>query len=100
LAIEYIANKYKERVFLGVGLPYNKELIGMDEVFEFGKRLSALDPKIQLCVLDYFPAFRKQDLKRPLPQEMLRVKSTLEDAGLKTVVVQTSKGHIGPENNI
>jgi pyruvate formate lyase activating enzyme len=99
-AIEYIANKYKDRVFLGVGLPYNKGLIGMDEVFEFGKRLSAIDPKIQLCVLDYFPAFRRRELKRPFPQEMLKVKAVLEDAGLRAVVVQTSKGHIGPGDDM
>jgi pyruvate formate lyase activating enzyme len=99
-AIEYILTEYRDRVFLGVGLPYNRELISVDEVFEFGKRLSAIDPRVQLCVLDYFPAFRRRELKRPFPQEMLKVKSVLEDAGLRTVVVQTSKGHIGPGDDM
>jgi pyruvate formate lyase activating enzyme len=95
-AIEYIVREYKDKVFLGVGLPYNKELIGISEVFEFGKRLAGIDHEVQLCVLDYFSTFRKVELIRPSTHEMLSVKSTLEDAGLKTVVVQTSTGHIGP----
>jgi pyruvate formate lyase activating enzyme len=95
-AIEYIINNYKNKVFLGVGLPYNQELIGMDEVYEFGKRLSKIDSRIQICVLDYFPIFRRRDMERPSVSQMLKVKSTLEDAGLKTVIAQTSVGHIGP----
>jgi pyruvate formate lyase activating enzyme len=95
-AIDYVVSNYKERVFLGVGLPYNSALIELDEVREFGKRLAEIDPSVQLCVLDYFPTFRRRDIKRPHPLEMLRVKRTLEQAGLKTVIVQTSIGHIGP----
>ena len=49
-----------------------------------------------VCVLDYFPTFRRQELRRPRPSEMLNVKRTLEGAGLRTVVVQTAIGHFGP----
>jgi pyruvate formate lyase activating enzyme len=96
-AVTYIADRYRERIFLGVGLPYNRALIGLDEVQEFGRRLAAIGPEVQLCVLDYFPTFRRGDLQRPSPGEMLRVKQVLEEAGLRTVVVQTSVGHFGPE---
>jgi pyruvate formate lyase activating enzyme len=92
-AIRYISGM---EIFLGVGLPYNPYLITMEEVYEFGEKLSSIDSSIQLCVLDYFPAFKRTDLRRPSPQQMLRVKKTLEDAGLRTVIVQTSIGHIGP----
>lgn len=95
-AIEYVASTYRESVFLGVGLPYNQALIGLEEVREFGRRLAKVDPEIQLCVLDYFPTFRRRDLRRPSVREMLTVKQTLEEAGLRTVVVQTAIGHIGP----
>jgi pyruvate formate lyase activating enzyme len=105
-AVAYIADRYRERVFLGVGyrervflgvgLPYNSVLIGLDEVREFGHRLAAIDPDAQLCVLDYFPTFRRRDLQRPSPAEMLQVKQVLEETGLRTVIAQTAVGHLGP----
>jgi len=96
-AIEYVNSTYADRVFLGVGLPYNRAFISLEEVREFGERLAAINPEIQLCVLDYFPTFRRRDIRRPGVREMLKVKRILEQAGLKTVVVQTAIGHIGPE---
>jgi pyruvate formate lyase activating enzyme len=95
-AIEYVVSQYKNKVFLGVGLPYNKALIDQDEVREFGRRLATIDPEAQLCVLDYFPAFKRNDIQRPSPAEMLEVKKILNATGLKTVIVQTSAGHVGP----
>ncbi len=95
-AVEYVVATYSGRVFLGVGMPYNQELVSLDEVEEFGRRLASMDPEVQLCVLDYFPTFRRQELRRPHPSEMLNVKRTLEGAGLRTVVVQTAIGHFGP----
>jgi len=58
--------------------------------------LAGIDPQIQLCVLDDFPTSRRQDLRRPHPAEMLEVKRILEGEGLRTVVVQTAVGHVGP----
>jgi pyruvate formate lyase activating enzyme len=95
-AIEHVVTTYSGRVFLGVGMPYNRELVSLDEVEEFGRRLASIDPEVQLCVLDYFPTFRRQALFRPHPSEMLNVKRMLEGAGLRTVVVQTAIGHLGP----
>jgi pyruvate formate lyase activating enzyme len=95
-AIEYLAATYHDRVFLGVGLPYNEELVRLHEVEAYGRRLARIDPDVQLCVLDYFPSFRRQRLRRPDPSEMLSVKRILEGSGLHTVVVQTSIGHFGP----
>ncbi len=95
-AVAYVATTYRDRVFLGVGMPYNRELVSLDEVEAFGRRLALIDPDVQLCVLDYFPTFRRRDLRRPHPLEMLDVKEVLEATGLRTVVVQTSAGHIGP----
>lgn len=95
-AVRYVAKKFKDKVFLGVGLPYNSALITLQEVSKFGRELADIDRDVQLCVLDYFPMFRRRDLKRPHPEEMLQVKEILEETGLKTVVVQTSWGHFGP----
>ena len=95
-AVEYVYERYSDRVYLGVGLVYNPALVSLDEVAEAGARIASIDPRIQVTVLDYFPAFRRRDLRRPSVEEMLRVKKVLEDQGLRCVIVQTSRGHIGP----
>ena len=95
-AVEYIYTNYRDRVYLGVGLVYNRDLVSLDEIAEAGDKIASIDPSIQVTVLDYFPTFRRRWLRRPSVEEMLRVKKTLEDRGLKTVIVQTEVGHIGP----
>ncbi|RLE99607.1 MAG: radical SAM protein [Thermoprotei archaeon] len=95
-AIKYIVDHYGDRVYLGVGLVYNKDLVSLDEVAKAGEKLASIDPEIQVCVLDYFPAFRRRDLKRPSVFEMLKVKKILNDTGLRKVIVQTQLGHFGP----
>lgn len=97
-AVRYTIDHYKDRVFIGIGVPYNKAFITMEEIQEFGSKIANLDPDIQVCVLDYFPVFRRPNIKRPSPTEMLAVKTILEETGLKSVVVQTSIGHFGPNN--
>jgi pyruvate formate lyase activating enzyme len=96
-AVEHVVANYAGRVFLGVGMPYNRELVGLGEVEAFGLRLADIDPDVQLCVLDYFPTFRRRWLSRPPVSDMLEVKRLLEGTGLRTVVVQTAIGHIGPQ---
>ena len=96
-AIEYINERYQDKVYLGVGLVYNKALITYDEIAEAGRKIYSINPKIQVTVLDYFPAFRRRDLVRPTVKEMLTVKKILEEQGLETVIVQTRIGHIGPK---
>ncbi len=94
-AVEYILKRYGDRVFLGVGIPYNSALISRDEIREMGERLARLDPSLQVCVLDYRPEFRSR-IKRPSYEEMRRIHELLRDCGLKTVICQTHLGHIGP----
>ncbi|RLG80743.1 MAG: radical SAM protein [Thermoprotei archaeon] len=97
-AIEYIHEYYSDKVYLGIGLVYNKALVSLEEIAEAASRIASIDPYIQVTVLDYFPAFRRRNIVRPSVEEMLRVKQILEEQGLKTVIVQTEIGHIGPRN--
>jgi pyruvate formate lyase activating enzyme len=96
-AVSYLAHTYKGKVFIGVGIPYNKELISVEEVVLMGERLYRIDPEIQVCVLDYRPEFKRPDLVKPSYDEMVEVHRTLRGKGLKTVICQTERGHIGPE---
>jgi len=95
-AVEYLLDKYYEKVFVGIGVPYNEKLITLDEIAEIGERIASWNPYVQVCALDYRPEFRRMDMKRPSYAEMIRVKDTLERAGLKCVICQTTRGHVGP----
>ena len=94
--LEYIVSNYSEKVYVGAGFAYNSAWMSLEEVAEIGDRIMSIDPELQVTVLDYFPTFRRRSIKRPTPREMLKVKKTLEERGLKTVIIQTSIGHIGP----
>jgi len=82
-------------VYIGIGLVYNKESVTLDEIAKAGEKIASINPHLQVTVLDYLPVFRRT-LKRPSPTEMVKVKKILENAGLKTVIVQISIGHVGP----
>lgn len=95
-AVEYIINNYIGKIFLGIGIPYNRALISKEEIKEMGNMIFNMKPDIQVCVLDYRPEFRRKDLVKPSFDEMLEIKEILNSTGLKTVIVQTSEGHVGP----
>ena len=92
-AVSYILNRYKGVLFLGVGIPYNSHFISLAEIEQMGKHLVGIDPGIQICVLDYRPEFRSRTV-RPSTDEMMIVGKRLKNAGLTTVLCQTSHGHI------
>jgi pyruvate formate lyase activating enzyme len=96
-AVKYLMDNYPEKVFLGVGIPYNKDLISLDEIQKMGDKIRNIDENVQVCVLDYRPAFRRSYIQRPEYDEMVNVWRILSGTGLKTVICQTAKGHIGPE---
>jgi pyruvate formate lyase activating enzyme len=94
-AVSYIVHSYPEKVFVGIGIPYNRELTSMEEISRMGERLCQIDPNIQVCALNYMPAFRSH-ISIPENTEMERVRDVLKGAGLKTVLAQTTKGFVGP----
>ena len=94
-AVKYLLDHYQEKVFLGIGIPYNKELISLNEIARMGEEICELEPTVQVCVLDYRPEFRSH-IPRPTYSEMKTVHQILKETGLKTVICQTTFGHIGP----
>ncbi len=97
-AVRYLVDKYADKVFVGIGIPYNKELISLEEIEKMGEKIREIDEKVQVCVLDYRPAFRRMDIRMPEYEEMVNVLKILNGTGLKTVICQTTKGHIGPNS--
>ncbi|RLI87438.1 MAG: radical SAM protein [Archaeoglobales archaeon] len=98
-ALKYVLDNYSSEVFVGVGIPYNRDLISMGEVREIGERIAEMDDEVQVCVLDYRPEFRSR-IKRPTFQEMFEVWKVLHETGLKTVICQTVHGYIGPDGKL
>jgi len=95
-AVRYLADRYSERVFFGVGIPYHPLLVSREELALMGDALSRIDPAIQVTVLDYRPAFRRKDLTRPPAREMREIQGLLRGMGLRTVICQTARGPLGP----
>lgn len=95
-AVEYVIKKYHEDLFLGIGIPYNQDLISLEELGEMGRKIVNLKDDVQVCVLDYQGEFRMKKLILPSYSEMMEVKEILNNTGLRTVIAQTPEGHMGP----
>ena len=95
-AIKYLAEEYSDKIFVGIGIPYNEALMSTDELYEIGERIAGWSLEIQVCALDYRPMFRRMDIRKPTYEEMRQVKRILEESGLRCVICQTEFGMIGP----
>jgi len=94
-AVEYLTESYKEKVFLGIGIPYNKDLISPEEIRAMGKKIHKIDPYVQVCANNYVPQFRSR-ISPPTFEEMSLVHKLLKGTGLKTAICQSPMGFIGP----
>ena len=96
-AVKYLVNNYRDKIFIGIGIPYNKDLVSLEEIAKVGDEIFNIDPEVQVCVLDYRPEFRRMNMLRPTYREMVEVWKILHGTGLRTVICQTEFGHIGPK---
>ena len=94
-AVKYLSKHYKNEVFTGIGIPYNKDLISLEEVKDMGKKLFEIDPCLQVSANDYQPAFRRK-MQKTTYNDMKEVYTVLKDTGLETVVCQSPDGFICP----
>ena len=84
-AVDYIASKYHNKVFLGIGVPYNEELISMEEIRRIGREIRTIDPSIQTTVMTYWDGDFRSKIIWPSFEEMKVVRRLLEKEGLTTV---------------
>jgi pyruvate formate lyase activating enzyme len=78
-AFEYLHDNHL-LVFLGIGIPYNKDLIRLEVIAEIG--------------------LKKVDVTRPSYWEMMQFYGILRDTGQETVICQTERGKIGPTGKL
>ncbi len=94
---KYMIDKYyPEKLFVGVGIPYNPFFMTLDELSQIGEKIALINPNVQVCLLDYFPTFRRWNIERPSVGQMKLARKSLLDAGLRVVLAQTRIGHLGP----
>jgi len=94
-AVRYLIHNYSEKIFVGVGIPYNRAFTSPSKISRMGQKLLEIAPSLQVTVLNYRSAFRSNIVK-PEDMEMMAIRDVLQDMGLKNVVVQTTAGNIGP----
>ncbi len=93
-AVKYILDNHYGKIFMGVGIPFNKEFLTLAQLEEMGNKLASWDPDLQVTVLDYRPEFRAQHIERPSVHVMKNVKEILNRTGLTNVICQSIYGHI------
>ncbi len=84
-AVDYITHHYHDKVFIGVGIPYNEELISLEEIRRIGREIHNIDPSIQTTAMAYFDGGYRSQILWPSLDEMKAVHCILEEAGLITV---------------
>ena len=91
-AVEYITERYKDKLFLGIGIPFNREFTSIEEIRGAGGEIHSIDPELQVCLLDYRGEFRSR-ISQPDPEEMRNVLRILKECGLKKAICQTTEGY-------
>jgi len=94
-AVSHIVNNYSDKVFVGVGIPFNRELNSVEEVTRMGQKLCSISPSIQVGVLRYRADYRSH-ISPPADSDMEQIRDMLNGIGLKTVLAWTEYGEIGP----
>ena len=94
-AVRYLTHNYAGKVFVGVGIPYNRDFTSPSEISRMGQRIFAIAHSLQVTVLNYRREFRS-NIVQPKDTEMMALRDILRDIGLKRVIVQTTAGNIGP----
>ena len=91
-AVRYIDDKYRDRVFMAVSLPYHPMFHSREELCQAAKAISAINRKLPVTLIEYQPAFRLRDLPFLDPTVMQEARQTVLDAGLENVLLQGGSG--------
>lgn len=88
-SIKYLLDNYVGKVYVGAVIPYNSELISLDEIVEIGKKLADIDNEnVRVTIQPYVPEFRRKWLKHPSISEIRHVGKILKDEGIRNIVYQ------------
>lgn len=95
-AARYVISNYGERLSHVFNVPYNKELISLNELNQVGVKLHNINPSVHVSVIAYKGAYKREDMAPPGYREMERAHAILRGVGLSNVFAQTMEGLIQP----
>ena len=95
-AARYVVSDYGDRLSHVFNIPYNKELISLNELNQIGTKLHKIDPSVHVSVISYKGAFRREHMLPPGYREMEKAHAILRGVGLSNVFAQTMEGLIQP----
>jgi len=95
-AARYVVDKYGDRVSHVFNVPYNRELVSLNELNQIGMKLYKMDPSVHVSVIAYKGAFRREHMSPPGYKEMEKAHAIMRGVGLSNVFAQTMEGLIQP----
>ena len=51
-AVKYLIEN-ADKMFIGIGIPYNGALISLNEVYQIGERIAGWSLDVQVCAIEY-----------------------------------------------
>lgn len=91
-AIEYIADKYADKLYCVIGIPYHSEFMSLDELHAIGKKIYEMNSNLDINFIPYQPAFRARGAQDfTSADDIMELKSILTKAGLKKVWCQVGQ---------
>lgn len=86
--VRYIIEKCSDKLFTVVGIPFHKDLLTAEELYQIGRKLAAINPNVPVNLIEYQAAFRQRDLAYISEDETEKSLAILQDAGLRNVLCQ------------
>jgi Pyruvate-formate lyase-activating enzyme len=90
-ALEYIIDKYVGKLYYIAAIPYHPEFMSGEELSAIGKKLYELDKNLDVNLVEYQPAFRAREAKELTEEDILEMKSIINNAGLERVWCQAGE---------
>ena len=95
-AARYVICNYGDILSHVFNIPYNRELISLNELNQIGVNLHNMNPSVHVSVIAYKGAFRREHMPPPGYKEMEKAHAILRGVGLRNVFAQTIEGLIQP----
>lgn len=87
-SVEHLVDKYVNKLFYHVAIPFHPQFVTYDEVFAMGKKLATLDKNMNVNLIIYQPSFRMRNAKLISNEETDKVFNLLKQTGLKNLWCQ------------
>lgn len=88
--LKYVLHQCEGKLFTVVGIPFHKELMTYEELYQIGRKLASINRRVPVNLIEYQAAFRQRKLSLVSPEETEKSLRVLQDAGLVNVLCQAA----------